>query len=163
MFPFLPTAGPCQALQCQSGPPLGGPASERTVVCQISPKPPTYAHTPAPVRSDHPNFPECGGNEEAGGHPACPKPPGRGYVSKGEASRSSLGLSACVNEMRGSLGTGVVNKFSVRRPRLLASVKDSVTYTSINERGRLAPANTCVQIGFLFLRETSGSQLEPWE
>lgn len=132
-------------------------------MCQISPKPPTYAHTPAPVRSDHPNFPECGGNEEAGGHPACPKPPGRGYVSKGEASRSSLGLSACVNEMRGSLGTGVVNKFSVRRPRLLASVKDSVTYTSINERGRLAPANTCVQIGFLFLRETSGSQLEPWE
>lgn len=65
--------------------------------------------------------------------------------------------------MRGSLGTGIVNKFSVRRPRLLASVKDSVTYTSINERGRLAPANACVRIGFLFLRETSGSQLEPWE
>lgn len=132
-------------------------------MCQISPNSPTHTHTPAPLHLDRPDFPECGGNEEAGGHPACPKAPGREYISKGEASCSSSGLSTCVSEMRGSLGKSIVNKFSARRVGVLGFEGFRDLPFDKFERHRLSPTNTCVQMCFLFRGEASGSQPEPCE
>lgn len=107
--PFLPEAGASQAFQGHCGQRLGGPASERAVLCQIA----TYAHTHPPHHCI-PTNQTCSsvvGDEDAGAHLACCS---REYVSKGKAAHSSSRLSTRLNEVTGSLERGVVNKFSVR-------------------------------------------------
>lgn len=75
-------------------PPSWCPASERTIVSNCH----THTHTAtlAPLCSDPPGLPECGGSEEAGERLNCPSLPGKNTCPMGRGgggSPSDLGLS----------------------------------------------------------------------